>query len=190
MNETHINKRDELILEYFKDRYTVTKDGRVFSNYFKNRSTLKKLKVPRELKPATHKNGYKRVGIAGSLYSIHRIMAVVFLGLPEKFMVAGHINDIKSDNRVENLKWMSMSENSKNAILNNKFGIGSENGNSKLTQQDITSIWQLRNKKTPVAEIAKKFNVSQSTVFYILSGKTYKRESRLAKKIINQAMES
>src|SRR5690606_26581156 len=45
---------------------------------------------------------------------IHRIIAETFLGLSEKQV--NHKNGIKTDNRLENLEWVTRSQNSRHAI--------------------------------------------------------------------------
>lgn len=59
--------------------------------------------------------GYDRVrlnrDIPRALYSVHRIVAETYLENPNNYPIALHINDVRHDCRVSNLKWGTNSEN-------------------------------------------------------------------------------
>jgi hypothetical protein len=50
-------------------------------------------------------------GSESSIRYVHRIVAVAFIPNPDNKRVVDHINNIKSDNRLENLRWTTQSEN-------------------------------------------------------------------------------
>ena len=64
--------------------------------------------------------GYKHVGLCKNgrmkTYSVHRLVAFAFIDKPEGKNFIDHINTIRDDNRVENLRWCTEKENNNNPI--------------------------------------------------------------------------
>ena len=65
-------------------------------------------------------NGYQYVGIKFTsgykTVRLHRIIAKTFVANPNNYDIVGHKNNIKTDNRVDNLYWTTVSENTKKAF--------------------------------------------------------------------------
>lgn len=81
----------------------------------------------------TLRNGYVRYNLKGKLYSAHRLVYETFVGSIPQGMVIDHINGIKDDNRLENLRCISQSENAINAQKNG------HKGQHKVAQYDINN---------------------------------------------------
>jgi len=71
----------------------------------------------RILRGVTYPNGYRGVkfGRAGKTHLIHRLVLRAFVGPAKDGEDANHKNGVRSDNRVENLEWVSHSDNIKHA---------------------------------------------------------------------------
>ena len=52
---------------------------------------------------------------------IHRLVALAFIPNPDSLPVVDHINGDRSDNRVENLRWVTHSENSNNLWMHRRI---------------------------------------------------------------------
>lgn len=67
------------------------------------------------------KNGYMVVSILNKPYRIHRLVMEAFEPVENSDTLSvDHINGIRSDNRLENLRWMSLDENINTMISNRK----------------------------------------------------------------------
>lgn len=101
----------------FEGRYEVSSKGRVRSLdrivHVKGQSDRKKKGVL--LKPGIKDNGYLQVCFEGySNKYVHRLVAEAFLEKPDGTYEIDHINTDRTDNRVENLRWVNRTQNNLN----------------------------------------------------------------------------
>ena len=162
-------------IEGFEDYYEVSNMGRVRS---KDRVAVDgrhcKGKV---LKPISNSGGYCCIGlhIDGGVQKkfIHRLVAEAFIGNSENKPQVNHKNGIKTDNRVENLEWVTVSENIKHAykVLGKKPAwLGKKSINRKLTDSQAEEI---RKDNRPQIKIAEDYGVSCRTIGRIKTGESY-----------------
>ena len=93
----------------FPNRYMVSDDGRVYS-------VLNDMLI----KPEVTAKGYYRYFLYEKgkerKAKAHRLVAMAFIPNPEGKPQIDHINGIKTDNRVSNLRWCSNRENANNPV--------------------------------------------------------------------------
>lgn len=75
-----------------------------------------KMKIQERIrKPHFTKDGYLRIRLIvnnkGKNFLIHRLVAMAFIENPENKEEVNHINEIKDDNNVDNLEWVTRNEN-------------------------------------------------------------------------------
>jgi len=75
----------------------------------------------------TNPDGYQTVKYKNKYYKVHRLVAELFIPNPENKPEVDHINRNRNDNRVQNLRWATRSENMKN-MKNNKMVINLNTG--------------------------------------------------------------
>jgi len=76
------------------------------------------------LKSKKEKNGYLRIGITKDkkrkFFQVHRLVALAYIPNPKNYPQVDHINQVRDDNRVGNLRWITRSGNQRNSFRKNK----------------------------------------------------------------------
>ncbi len=108
---------------------------------------------------------------------VNRIVAEAFIPNPDNLPVVGHKNNIKNDNRVENLYWTTFSENTQKAVddklLKNDKGI--EDSQSKPVNMYETCSNKLLKSFGSISEAVRETGLSKTT---IARQAKYKRPTR------------
>jgi hypothetical protein len=109
--------------------YQVSSKGGLRSSYFESKT----------LKPDLTSRGYLQVKLytpdKKANFLCHRLVAMAFIPNLENKQQVNHKNGIKTDNRVENLEWVTRSENQIHS-----YRVLGNNGNIKLTKDQATEI--------------------------------------------------
>lgn len=91
----------------------VDNDYEIFNEY---PYQIRKISSKRIIKEYHEKDGYLRCNMNGKNYYKHRVIAIQWIenDSPETKTYIDHINHIRDDNHINNLRWVTKSENERN----------------------------------------------------------------------------
>lgn len=104
---------------------------------------------------------------------IHRLVAQVFCEKRDGCEIVNHIDGDKKNNYYKNLEWVTDLENKEHAKSMGLLAYGNRCAQSKLTDSQVLNL-RLEGKYTTYIELAKKYNVSVSTIYSALKGISWK----------------
>lgn len=132
-----------------------------------------------------HAFGYGWYRVQGKTVGAHRLALMDATGENGEGLEAIHSCDNPPCVNPAHLRWGTSSDNTQDAIKRGRASMppkndidpplkkGSENGNSKLTENDVIEIKVLLGLEVTGRKIAADFGISQSTVSQIRNGKTW-----------------
>lgn len=105
-------KEKLFLLEKYSNTDYITMSGNFYKKV-KNKYYKKKIQINKY-------NGYAYIQITDKNNNnkskrVHRLIAEMFISNPNNYKIVGHKNNIKHDNRIENLYWTTVSENTQKA---------------------------------------------------------------------------
>lgn len=105
---------------------------------------------------------------------VHKLMALAYLPKVEGTTEVNHKNGIRTDNRIENLEWVSRGQNIKHSydILKRKRIQGTMNRKAKLNDEKVREIKKMIGILT-IREIAKMYDTHHSLIQGIKDGKRW-----------------
>jgi len=157
--------------------HKVTDDGRVWSKV--NQVSKKGVQGFQNIETrnwnvlncAITNKGYLQVSIHGKLWRVNRLVATCFIENPENYNEVHHIDDEKTNNSVDNLRWGNAKQNAKDRRENGKQVEGSDSPNAKISESTALEIF---NTAGTLQGIADKYGISKKTVLLIKQKKTWK----------------
>lgn len=177
----NINKLDDIFYNNFiklpkdavriKDsiNHWIDKNGNIYCIDNRIKSRIRYIK-----KAFTTVQGYNYCGITYKINGknkniskrVHRLVAEAFIPNPNNYNIVGHKNNIKTDNRADNLYWTTIKENTQKAVddglmVNDK---GFDDSQSKPVIMFETKTNKILNKYGSITEAHKQTGISKSTI--------------------------
>lgn len=142
------------------DKYWIYDDGKVFSEY-----------IDKFMSPRMAAKGYKKVSLYKNKtykdYYVHRLVAEYFLEKSFNKNYVNHKNGIKTDNRVENLEWCTLKENSRHMVDVLKKGTCENHSQAKLNNKKVIEIRKRLKLGEKIKFLANEFGVYHSVIYKI-----------------------
>lgn len=128
------------------------------------------------VKPYEDASGYLRISLKGFPVGVAHLVLTAFKGeRPSKKHLARHLDDVKSNNRLDNLAWGLAVDNQRDKERNGRQVHGEATKTSKLTHQQIELIRRcLSGGRILRQTLAEMFGVHEQTISKIASGRAWR----------------
>lgn len=135
-----------------------------YTSTYKGKTVRRTIPESSRVGEKLNKKGYKRINFGKITELVHRVIAETFIENPLQLPQVNHINGIKTDNRVENLEWVTNQQNRDHAVKNNLIAVR-DKGLGKLTTTEVTdALNEYRTTNQTQKQIAAKYNICQQTI--------------------------
>lgn len=105
---------------------------------------------------------------------VNRLILAAFTGQDPPDLDAAHLNGVRTDNRLCNLKWATRRENEEDKMSHGTKRCGEASNLSKLTTVDVQDIRAAYSRGgTTQAALAARYGVARRTVGDIISGRNW-----------------
>jgi hypothetical protein len=139
-----------------------------------NLGRVKSLRSEKLMKLSVANSGYMQLSLSGKpsrkVRHVHRLVLEAFIGPCPPNMEGCHANGIRTDNRLENLRWDTRKGNMADAIAHGRTNRGERNPWTKFNEKDIRKI---RESIQSNSELAKIYGVTREAIRDIKSGRRW-----------------
>ena len=146
----------------FEELYQISNLGRVKGKIRKGGGGF--------LKKILCKNGYYSVGLRNKnkdnkihRFLIHRLIALAFIENPNNYPIIDHINRIRTDNRIENLRWVTFEINSQNKFVEGSICLAKDKRKLKNGEIKIYNYYRIKYRNG----FTKRFKNKNDALFFL-----------------------
>lgn len=115
--------------------------------------------------------GYPYVRAGGKNVTVHRMVALAFLGPRPPGLDINHVDGVKTNNRASNLEYVTRRENVRHAMRLGLFAIGARRHGAKLTDAVVVDARRRRRDgEVTTRQLCDEFGMTQGAVWRMLRG--------------------
>jgi hypothetical protein len=111
-------------------------------------------------------------------YLVHRLVATAFLGPPPPKHEVNHIDGVTTNNRADNLEWVTKSENGKHAFrigLHVHHGLrGEQIGTAKVNETQVREIRAKHLAGATTRELSAEYGIQMQTIWKIVTRRAWR----------------
>ena len=164
--------------------YEVSDAGRVRSVAFRNGSVAYRLRPqalvlrPNPVPPI----GYLRISLCknGAVRGafVHQLVLIAFVGQRPAGHVAGHRDGNHTNNRLENLAWITRTENEEDKKRHGRKPVGEQSLYAKMTEaQAVDALRRYADGESQV-DIGRRFGVTRYAIYNLVHGRSWRHLPR------------
>ena len=131
--------------DLYNGKYTIDSNGNIFNN-----------QINRYITPYITNKGYKAVDLHHDgkryKYLVHRLVAISFIPNPNNYPIVLHLDSVRLNCNVDNLKWGTYSENNKQAVAEGSMKVPKPDNRKNYILYDDTIIMKFYGVKSIMEE--------------------------------------
>jgi hypothetical protein len=140
----------------------------------------------------TARGGYARVNLNNTenikTWRVHRLVLLAFVGeCTGSGMQARHLDGNPKNNRLDNLAWGTVQENSDDRKLHGTRVSGDRHGMARMTGEMARNVNHMYETGRSILSIAETIGVHYNTVYHIVSGRTWTKETGVERRLLRCA---